>query len=55
MREELKSMKIGASIVNAANVLAVLGQVKNSLYTASKHAVAGLTRSAAKEEGKNGT
>lgn len=53
MREELKVMKSGASIVNAASVLAVLGQVKNSIYTASKHAVAGLTRAAAKEEGKN--
>ncbi|KIX94527.1 uncharacterized protein Z520_09913 [Fonsecaea multimorphosa CBS 102226] len=53
MREELRVMKSGASIVNAASVLALLGQVKSSIYTASKHAVAGLTRAAAKEEGKN--
>lgn len=53
MREELRVMQPGASIVNAASVLSLQGQVKNSLYTASKHAVAGLTRSAAKEEGKN--
>ncbi|ETN37510.1 uncharacterized protein HMPREF1541_07132 [Cyphellophora europaea CBS 101466] len=53
MREELRVMEPGASIVNAASVLAVLGQAKNSIYTASKHAVAGLIRAAAKEEGKN--
>lgn len=53
MREELRVMKSGASIVNAASVLAFVGQVKNSIYVASKHAVAGLIRAAAKEEGKN--
>jgi NAD(P)-dependent dehydrogenase (short-subunit alcohol dehydrogenase family) len=53
MQEELKVVKSGASIVNAASVLALVGQKKNSIYTASKHAVAGLIRTAAKEEGKN--
>jgi NAD(P)-dependent dehydrogenase (short-subunit alcohol dehydrogenase family) len=53
MQEELKVVKSGASIVNAASVLALVGQKKNSIYTASKHAVAGLIRTAAKEEGIN--
>ncbi|KAJ9603788.1 hypothetical protein H2200_011974 [Cladophialophora chaetospira] len=53
MREELNVMKSGASIVNAASVLAVLGQLKSSIYCASKHAVAGLIRAGAKEEAKN--
>ncbi|KAJ9497331.1 hypothetical protein H2202_007135 [Exophiala xenobiotica] len=54
LREELRVMKSGASIVNAASVLALVGQAKNSIYCASKHAVAGLIRAAAKEEGENG-
>ncbi|KIV87585.1 hypothetical protein PV11_03119 [Exophiala sideris] len=54
LREELKVMKSGASIVNAASVLALVGQAKNSIYCASKHAVAGLIRAAAKEEAVNG-
>lgn len=53
MREELKVMSSGASMVNAASCLALTGQKKNSIYCASKHAVAGLIRAAAKEEGKN--
>lgn len=53
MREELKVMKSGASIVNAASVLAMTGKSKASIYCASKHAVAGLIRAAAREEGKN--
>lgn len=54
MREELKVIKSGGSIVNAASVFAMVGSVKSSLYCASKHAVAGLIRAAAKEEGPNG-
>ena len=46
-------MKSGASIVNAASVLGLLAQKNNSVYTASKHAVVGFTRTAAKEEGLN--
>jgi NAD(P)-dependent dehydrogenase (short-subunit alcohol dehydrogenase family) len=53
VREELRVMKSGASIVNAASVLGLLAQKNNSIYTASKHAVVGLTRTAAKEEGVN--
>ncbi|KAK5050513.1 hypothetical protein LTR84_003794 [Exophiala bonariae] len=53
MREELKVMKSGASVVNAASVLALTGKAQASIYCASKHAVAGLIRAAAREEGKN--
>ncbi|KEF58644.1 uncharacterized protein A1O9_06570 [Exophiala aquamarina CBS 119918] len=53
MREELKVMKAGASVVNAASVLALVGKSNASIYCASKHAVAGMIRAAAREEGKN--
>lgn len=53
MREELRVMSSGASIVNASSVLGLLGSATNSIYGASKHAVSGLTRAAAKEEGPN--
>lgn len=53
MREELKVMKSGASLVNASSVLGLVGKSKASIYCASKHAVAGLIRAAAREEGKN--
>lgn len=54
MRAELKAMRKagkGGAIVNAASVAGVLGLPKNSAYIASKHAVVGLTRAAAKEYG----
>ncbi|KAG0645577.1 hypothetical protein D0Z07_8679 [Hyphodiscus hymeniophilus] len=53
LREELKVMKSGASIVNAASILGIRGQKYNSVYCASKCAVIGLTRCAALEEGEN--
>lgn len=53
MREELRVMKSGASLVNASSVLGLVGRSKGSIYCGSKHAVAGLIRAAAREEGKN--
>lgn len=53
MREELRVMTSGAVIVNAASVLGLVGAPTSSIYCASKHAVVGLTRATAKEEGKN--
>lgn len=41
----------GGAIVNAASIAALIGVVFNGPYVASKHAVALLTRTAAKEEG----
>jgi NAD(P)-dependent dehydrogenase (short-subunit alcohol dehydrogenase family) len=54
MSAEIKAMTKGGkggSIVNAASVAGVLGMEKNGAYIASKHAVVGLTRAAAKECG----
>jgi NAD(P)-dependent dehydrogenase (short-subunit alcohol dehydrogenase family) len=44
----------GGSIVNTASVLGVIGIPGNEIYVASKHAVIGLTKSAAVEFGKQG-
>ncbi|KAM5373320.1 hypothetical protein ACJZ2D_007149 [Fusarium nematophilum] len=52
MRAELKHMKSGAAMVNASSASGLIGFAGGSAYTASKHGVAGLTRSAAKEVGK---
>lgn len=48
---EIPHMKSGGSIVNAASVTGLIGFVKNAAYCASKHAVIGLTKVAAKELG----
>ena len=48
LRAELRHMKNG-SIVNAASIQGVMGFAKHAAYSASKHAVVGLTRCAAKE------
>jgi len=55
MRAEIKAMTQigkGGSIVNAASIAGIMGMEKNGAYIASKHAVVGLTRAAAKEGGK---
>ncbi|KAK2596508.1 hypothetical protein N8I77_013395 [Diaporthe amygdali] len=58
LRAELPHMLEGAggrgggSIVNAASIAGLQGVLNNSPYVAAKHAVVGLTRTAAKEEGK---
>lgn len=54
MKYELRAMKGGASIVNASSIAGLIGRERNGIYTASKHAVVGLTRSAAKEVGQRG-
>lgn len=51
MKEELKLMKAGASIVNAASVAGLYGLPGSGAYVASKHGVIGLTKTAAKEMG----
>ena len=42
----------GGAIVNAASVTGLVGGEYNVPYMASKHAIVGITRTAAKEEGK---
>ncbi|KAL1887847.1 hypothetical protein Sste5346_009959 [Sporothrix stenoceras] len=54
MRAQLKHMNDGGAIVNAASVAGVVGGPTWSIYAASKHAVIGLTKSAAREVGSRG-
>ncbi|GJG94361.1 SDR family NAD(P)-dependent oxidoreductase [Cupriavidus pauculus] len=55
MVHELRAMKAhGGVIVNTASVAGVKGAPYSAAYSASKHGVIGLTRSAAKEYGKYG-
>lgn len=54
MKHQLLAMKEGASVVNAASIAGLIGREKVGIYSASKHGVIGLTRSAAKEVGRRG-
>lgn len=51
MRAELNNIKDGGSIVNAASVAGLKGSPNGFIYCASKHAVVGITKSAARENG----
>jgi NAD(P)-dependent dehydrogenase (short-subunit alcohol dehydrogenase family) len=51
LRAQVPHFNEGASIVNCSSILGVIGAAKNLAYSASKHAVVGMTRSAAKELG----
>ncbi|KAH8680031.1 hypothetical protein BGZ60DRAFT_481691 [Tricladium varicosporioides] len=51
MRAQIPHLESGASVVNAASVAGQIGFARNGGYVASKHAVVGLTRTAAKELG----
>jgi NAD(P)-dependent dehydrogenase (short-subunit alcohol dehydrogenase family) len=51
LRAQVPQFNEGAAIVNAASILGVIGAPKNLAYCASKHAVVGMTRAAAKELG----
>ncbi len=52
LRKEMQVLVDGGAIVNAASVLGLRGMENGSAYTASKHAVVGLTKCAAKDGGK---
>ena len=51
LRAQIPSFNDGGSIVNAASVAGIIGFPRNASYVASKHAVVGLTKTAAKELG----
>jgi NAD(P)-dependent dehydrogenase (short-subunit alcohol dehydrogenase family) len=54
MKAQLNAMADNGSIVNASSIAGTTGRARNSSYSASKHGVLGLTRSAAKEVGVKG-
>jgi NAD(P)-dependent dehydrogenase (short-subunit alcohol dehydrogenase family) len=54
MRSQVPHIRRGGSVVNAASILATRGWAGASAYSASKHGVVGLIKSAAKEVGKDG-
>ena len=57
IRAQLRAMEElgkGGSIVNAASTAGIEGNARNANYSAAKHGVVGLTRSAAKEVGRLG-
>lgn len=52
--QALQKLGKGGSIVNAASTAGIEGNARNANYSAAKHGVVGLTRSAAKEVGRKG-
>lgn len=56
MKHEIRQMLTqgGGVIVNAASVAGLVGAPMHAIYAASKHAVVGLTKSAAAEYGRKG-
>ena len=57
LRAQLRAMRkleLQGSIINAASTAGIEGNPFNSTYTAAKHGVVGLSRSAAKEFGVHG-
>jgi NAD(P)-dependent dehydrogenase (short-subunit alcohol dehydrogenase family) len=51
LRAQIPHFNDGGAIVNAASVAGIIGFPRNASYVASKHAVVGLTKTAAKELG----
>ncbi|KAL4875149.1 hypothetical protein BJY04DRAFT_211546 [Aspergillus karnatakaensis] len=54
MREELRNLSSGGSIVNVSSYAGLIGNPRFGAYAAAKHGVIGLTKTAAKEMGKEG-
>ncbi|KAF2107076.1 3-alpha--hydroxysteroid dehydrogenase [Lophiotrema nucula] len=52
LRAQIPNFNDGGAIVNAASILGLIGAKKSVAYVASKHAVVGITRAAAKELGE---
>lgn len=54
MRAELAAMTAGAAIVNTSSLAGLIGAAQAAAYSASKHAILGVTKSAALEYGLRG-
>ncbi len=54
MRHEVAAMAAGGAIVNTTSLAGLIGAAHAAAYSASKHAIIGLTRSAALEFGTQG-
>lgn len=54
LRAQLKVLGRGAAVVNCSSVTGLVGAAGLGSYAASKHAIIGLTKSAAKEAGQHG-
>ncbi|KAF1359825.1 NAD(P)-binding protein [Lizonia empirigonia] len=54
LKYQLQHISPHGAIVNASSIAGLQGMAKNASYTASKHGVIGLTRTAAKEAGHRG-
>lgn len=54
MRAQLRVLSDGGAVVNAASVAGLVGSPTDSAYCATKHAVIGLSKSAAQEFGGRG-
>lgn len=54
LKAQLGKIQAGGSIVNASSIAGITGRAMNGAYASSKHAVIGLTKSAAKEVGVQG-
>ena len=49
------AMNFGASFVNVGSMFSLQGFIKGAVYAASKHALLGMSRSAAKDVGERAT
>ena len=54
MRAQLRVLSDGGAVVNAASTTGLEGHPKNSAYSATKHALNGLSKGAAGEVGGRG-
>jgi NAD(P)-dependent dehydrogenase (short-subunit alcohol dehydrogenase family) len=55
LRAQMRVIQGGGSIVNAASIAGLVGRPYSAAYSASKHGVIGLTKTAAKEAGPTQT
>lgn len=51
LRAQIPNLKAKGSIVNTTSILGLQGMAKNAAYVTSKHAIIGLTKTAARELG----